>query len=137
MGYLIDTNVLSEIRKGERANAGVREWFAEASDEDLFVSVLVFGEIRRGIEAIRRRDLVSAAYLDQWFATVQARSTGRVLVVTPGIADRWGRLNIPDPLRVIDSLLAATALEHDLTLVTRNIKDVKRTGVSLLNPFSP
>jgi hypothetical protein len=137
MGYLIETNVLSEIRKGERANAGVREWFAEASDEDLFVSVLVFGEIRRGIEAIRRRDLVSAAYLDQWFATVQARSTGRVLVVTPGIADRWGRLNIPDPLRVIDSLLAATALEHDLTLVTRNIKDVKRTGVSLLNPFSP
>ncbi len=70
-------------------------------------------------------------------AKVNARSAERVLVVTPGIAERWGRLNIPDPLPVIDSLLAATALEHDLTLVTRNIKDVKRTGVSLLNPFLP
>jgi len=137
MGYLIDTNVLSEIRKGERANAGVREWFTETSDEDLFVSVLVFGEIRRGIEGIRRRDPVSAAHLDQWFATVQARSAGRVLVVTPDVADRWGRLNIPDPLPVIDSLLAATALEYGLTLVTRNIRDVERTGASLLNPFSP
>jgi len=137
MGYLIDTNVLSEIRKGRRANAGVREWFAEANDDDLFVSVLTIGEIRRGIEGIRHRDPVSATYLDKWFATVQARSTGRVLLVTPDIADRWGRLNVPDPLPVIDSLLAATALEYGLTLVTRNIKDVKRTGVSLLNPFSP
>jgi toxin FitB len=137
MGYLIDTNVLSEIRKGRRANAGVREWFAEANDDDLFVSVLTIGEIRRGIEGIRHRDPVSATYLDKWFATVQARSTGRVLLVTPDIADRWGRLNVPHPLPVIDSLLAATALEYGLTLVTRNIKDVKRTGVSLLNPFSP
>ncbi len=95
------------------------------------------GEIRRGIEGIRRRDPVSATHLDQWFATVQTRSAGRVLLVTPGIADRWGRLNVPDPLPVIDSLLAATALEHGLTLVTRNIKDVKQTGVSLLNPFLP
>jgi toxin FitB len=137
MGYLIDTNVLSEIRKGRRANAGVREWFAEANDDDLFVSVLTIGEIRRGIEGIRHRDPVSATYLDKWFATVQARSTGRVLLVTPDIADRLGRLNVPHPLPVIDSLLAATALEYGLTLVTRNIKDVKRTGVSLLNPFSP
>jgi len=137
MGYLIDTNVLSEIRKGERTNAGVREWFAEASDEDLFVSVLTLGEIRRGIEGIRRRDPVSATHLDQWFDTVQARSAGRVLLITPEISDRWGRLNVPDPLPVIDSLLAATAIEHGLTLVTRNIKDVERTGASLLNPFSP
>ncbi|MDZ7696038.1 MAG: PIN domain-containing protein [Deltaproteobacteria bacterium] len=85
MGYLIDTNVLSEIRKGKRANAGVREWFAEADDDDLFVSVLTIGEIRRGIEGIRHRDPVSATYLDKWFATVQARSTGRVLLVTPGV----------------------------------------------------
>ena len=134
---MIDTNVLSEIRKGERTNAGVREWFAEASDGDLFVSVLTLGEIRRGIEGIRRRDPVSAAHLDQWFTTVQARSAGRVLVITPGIADRWGRLNVPDPLPVIDSLLAATALEYRLTLVTRNIEDIERTGVSSLNPFLP
>lgn len=137
MGYLIDTNVLSEIRKGRRANAGVREWFAEANDDDLFVSVLTIGEIRRGIEGIRHRDPVSATYLDKWFATVKARSTGRVLLVTPNIADRWGRLNVPDPLPVIDSLLAATALEYGLTLVTRNIRDVERTGASLLSPFSP
>ena len=137
MGYLIDTNILSEIRKRERANDGVREWFAEASDEDLFLSVLTLGEIRRGIEGIRRRDAMSATNLDRWFVTVQARSAGRVLLVTPDIADRWGRLNIPDPLPVVDGLLAATALEYGLTLVTRNIRDVKRTGVSLLNPFSP
>jgi predicted nucleic acid-binding protein len=137
MGYLIDTNVLSEIRKGRRANAGVREWFAEANDHDLFVSVLTIGETRRGIEGIRHRDPVSATYLDKWFATVKARSTGRVLLVTPDIADRWGQLNVPDPLPVIDSLLAATELEYGLTLVTRIIRDVERTGASLLNPFSP
>jgi len=76
MGYLIDTNILSEIRKRDRANYGVREWFAQANDEDLFLSVLTLGEIRRGIEGIRRRDAASAAHLDQWFATVQARAGG-------------------------------------------------------------
>ncbi len=136
MGFLIDTNVLSEIRKGQRANAGVRLWFGEANENDLFVSVLTLGEIRRGIESIRRRDPASAKNLDGWFSTVQASAIGRVLLVTPAVADRWGRLNIPDPVPVIDGLLAATALEHGLTLVTRNIADFKRTGVLLLNPFS-
>ncbi len=136
MGFLIDTNVLSEIRKGQRANVGVRLWFSEVDECDLFVSVLTLGEIRRGIESLRRRDPASAKNLDGWLSTVHASSIGRVLLVTPAVTDRWGRLNIPDPVPVIDGLLAATALEHGLTLVTRNIADFKRTGVLLLNPFS-
>lgn len=136
MGFLIDTNVLSEIRKGQRANHGVLLWFAGVSEDDLFISVLTLGEVRRGIESISRRDPVAATNLNQWLGTVRERSAGRVLPVTPAIADRWGRLGSPDPVPVIDGLLAATALEHGLTLVTRNIVDVERTGVSLLNPFS-
>ncbi len=109
MGFLIDTNVLSEIRKGQRANAGVRLWFGEANESDLFVSVLTLGEIRRGIESIRRRDPASAKNLDGWFGTVQASSIGRVLLVTPAVADRWGRLIFPTPCR---SLMAFLPQQH-------------------------
>lgn len=138
MGFLIDTNILSEIRKGPRANPGVIAWFAAAPAEKLFVSVLTLGEIRRGIESIRRRDPLSAGHLDQWFENLLARAEadGRILPVSWAIAEQWGRLNVPDPLPVIDVLLAATAMIHDLTLVTRNTSDMTRTSVALLNPFS-
>ena len=138
MGFLIDTNVLSEIRKGPRANPGVIAWFAEAAAEDLFISVLTLGEIRRGIESIRRRDPVSADHLDQWFAKLlaKAEADGRILPVSWAISEQWGRLNVPDPLPVIDGLLAATAMIHDLILVTRNTSDMARARVATLNPFS-
>lgn len=136
MGFLIDTNVLSELRKKERANTGVQHWFAGVAGESLYLSVLVVGEVRNGIERLRRRDSVAADNLERWLSKVQTDMAGKILPVTTSIADRWGRLNAPDPLSVIDSLLAATALEHDLILVTRNVDDVKRTGVKLLNPFS-
>jgi hypothetical protein len=136
MGFLIDTNVLSELRKKERANPGVQHWFASAAGESLYLSALVIGEVRNGIERLRRRDPVAADHLERWLAKVKTDMAGRILPVTTPIADRWGRLNAPDPLPVIDSLLAATALEHDLVLVTRNVDDVKRTGVRLLNPFT-
>jgi predicted nucleic acid-binding protein len=125
LGFLIDTNILSEIQKGERADVGVKTWYANCDPSDLFLSVLVVGEIRQGIERLRRRDPTQAERLEQRLADVLDMMQGRILPITESIAQKWGGLNSPDPLPVIDGLLAATALEHGLTLVTRNVRDVK------------
>ena len=135
MSWLVDTNILSELRKGQRANAGVREWFAGANDEELFTSVLVLGEVRRGIESIRRRDVTSAIALEQWLTRLATSFQDRVLPIDAAVADRWGGLNVPDPVPTVDGLLAATALVHDLVLVTHNVRDIARTGVRLLDPL--
>lgn len=135
MSFLVDTNVLSELRKGRRADRGVREWFAAANDEDLFTSVLVIGELRRGIASIRRRDAAAAAALEQWLSRLTEMFSDRILPIDVAVADRWGALNVPDPLPTVDGLLAATALVHGLALVTRNTRDVARTGVALVDPF--
>jgi predicted nucleic acid-binding protein len=134
VSWLIDTNVLSELRKGTRAHAGIRAWFADAREEELFTSVLVLGEIRRGIESVRRRDASSALALEQWLDRLARDFAERVLPVDARVADRWGSLNVPDPIPTVDGLLAATALVHDLVLVTRNVRDVERTGVRLWDP---
>lgn len=136
MGFLIDTNILSELQKGERANIGVRTWYGQCNPDELFLSVLVVGEIRQGIERLKRRDPTQATRLEQRLNDVLALMQGRILAITENIAQRWGVLNSPDPLPVIDGLLAATALEHGLTLVTRNVRDIQRSGVTYLNPFS-
>jgi predicted nucleic acid-binding protein len=136
MGYLIDTNVLSELQKGERANSHVRAWYAQTRSEELYLSVLVLGEVRQGIERLRRRDPEQAQRLERRMALIKERLTDRILPVSVAVAERWGRNNVPDALPVVDGLLAATALEHGLTLVTRNVRDVERSGVPLLNPFS-
>jgi len=133
--YLIDTNVLSELRKGPRAHPSVRRWFEAVEDEAVFTSVLVLGELRRGVESIRRRDPVAAAALEQWLARLREQFADRVLPIDAATAERWGRLNVPDPVPTVDGLLAATALEHGMTLVTRNARDVERTGVPTSNPF--
>jgi predicted nucleic acid-binding protein len=135
VSFLVDTNVISEVRKGERADAGVVRWFSGVADEELFLSVLVVGELRKGIEAIRRRDTASAAVLERWLRRVLTDHATRLLPITSEIAEVWGRFNVPDPLPVIDSLLAATAHVHGLTIVTRNTVDIARTGVPVLNPF--
>jgi predicted nucleic acid-binding protein len=119
--------------KTKKPTLVVRQWYAQTNGNELYVSVLTLGEIRQGIEQIRRRDVVAAESLQCWFERLE---TGRVLPITQMVADCWGRINVPDKLPVIDGYLAATALVHDLTLVTRNIKDVERSGVKLLNPFS-
>lgn len=135
MGLLIDTNVLSELRKKERCDPRVRDWFAGISESDIYVSVIVLGEIRRGAELLRRRDPVAAASLDAWLIALRASLGDRLLPVTDEIADRWGQLGVPDALPMADGMLAATALVHDLVLVTRNTRDVVRSGAHLLNPF--
>jgi len=137
LSYLVDTNVISELRKGRRCNPGVAAWFAGVSSEDIYLSVLTLGEIRKGIESIRRRDKPAAEALESWFQELEASLADKLLLVDQATAERWGRFNVPDPLPMLDSLLAATASVHGMTLVTRNLKDVERTGVECLNPFSP
>ncbi len=136
MTYLIDTNVVSELRKRERCHPAVADWFAGVAADEVFLSVLTLGEIRRGIELIRRRDEPSARALTDWLEVLSSDHRERILGIDQAVAEEWGRLNVPDPIPAIDGLLAATARVHDLTLATRNVADVERTGVRLLNPFA-
>ena len=136
MKFLLDTNIISEIRKRERANPNVARWVARTPVEEIGTSVLVLAEIRRGIELKRRCDPDQVKSLDRWFTEMRTRLGDRVLPVDEPIAEAWALLGIPHPLPLIDGLLAATARVHGLTLVTRNIADIARTGVSLLDPFS-
>ena len=136
MSFLLDTNVVSEVRRRE-PDRRVAAWFTSVRATDLYLSVLVVGEIRHGIERLARRDRAQATVYDKWLADLLDLYGDRVVPVTADVAETWGRLNVPDPLPVVDSLLAATALVHDWTLVTRNTADVVRTGVRLLDPFEP
>lgn len=136
MKYLVDTNVISEIRKGNRCNPGVAAWYATVVDEDLCLSVLVLGEIRKGLELIRARDAQQARVLETWLDTVTEAFGERALPIETAIADEWGRLNAIRPVPAIDGLLAATAKVHGLTLVTRNETDVAGLGAAVLTPFT-
>ena len=133
--FLLDTNVISEVRKADRCNAGVASWFASVKDADLFISVVVTGEIRQGIERLRRRDSRQAEILERWLEDIVTAYADRVLPIDGRVADVWGRLGAVRPIPVIDGLLAATARVHDMTLVTRNAPDVEGLGVPVLNPF--
>ncbi len=134
MSWLLDTNVVSEIRKGPRGDPGVARWAATRRD-DAWLSVITVGEIRRGIELKRRRDELTARHLEAWLEGLLGSFKSRILPIDARVAEVWGRLNVPDPRPTVDTLLAATALVHGLTLVTRNVKDVEGTGVKVLNPF--
>ena len=135
MSFLLDTNVISELRK-RRCDPVVARWFAAVSDDDLFIGVLVLGELRRGLESIRRRDPASARALDRWLLGVHETFAARILPVDARVVDTWGRINVPNRLPAIDGLMAATALVHGLTLVTRNTADVAASGVPLRNPWN-
>jgi predicted nucleic acid-binding protein len=136
VSYLVDTNIISELRKRERADANVRTWFASVTDDDLFLSVLVIGEIRQGIERVRERDSRQVEALEAWLGRVRKLFGPRLLPITESVAQEWGRLNRTRPLPTVDSLLAATAKVNGLTLVSRNAADYSGTGVSFLDPFT-
>jgi toxin FitB len=135
--YLLDTSIVAELRKGVRANGKVRAWFATLDPDAIFLSVLTIGEIRRAVESLRRRDLPAARAMDGWVHRLIGEHHAHVLPIDLPIVEEWGRLSVPDPLPVIDGLLAATAKVHGLTLATRSVKDVSRTRVRLVNPFDP
>jgi toxin FitB len=134
--FLLDTNVVSEVRR-TRPNMGVAEWFDNVRASDLFLSVLVVGEIRQGIERLAARAPDRAEAIEKWLAQLVNTYGDRIAPVTTEVAEVWGRLNAMEPLPVVDGLIAATALANDWTLVTRNTRDVKSTGVRVLNPFAP
>jgi len=132
--YLLDTNVLSEVRR-PRGDVGVKRWVSSVPAEDLYLSVLTLGEVRRGIGLLSRRDPVQAEVYEAWLATVLHDYADRVLPVDAEAAEEWGRMSVPDPVSVVDGLMAATVRVRNMTFVTRNTADVARTGVRLLNPF--
>ena len=135
-GFLIDTNVLSELRKGPRADRGVTGWFRSSNGDDMHLSVLTAGELQNGIERLRRRDAQSAVVLEAWLSEVVDTFDDRILPVDLDVARVWATLGVPDPVPVIDGLLAATARCHGLTMVTRNVTHFRTAGVDVLNPFS-
>ena len=137
MTYLLDTNVVSELRKGPRCHTRVATWFEGVDDHDLGLSVLVIGELRRGAESLRRRDPRGASALERWLSRMLRDFAERILPIDARVAEEWGRLSALRPGSVVDVLLAATARVHGLALVTRNVRDIEWTGVPWLNPFEP
>lgn len=133
MSFLLDTNVVSEIRRGRDRH--VRAWADAADDAELYLSVLTLGEIRNGIDRLRNRDADQADVFTRWLSELRTRFTGRILPVDARVADQWGRLNAVASRNTVDSLIAATAHVHDLTVATRNTKDFKGCDVPLLNPW--
>lgn len=136
MMYLLDTNVVSELRKRE-PDPHVLAWYGTVTSAEIFISVLTLGEIRLGIERLRGKDSIRAGLLEQWVRGLHAGYGDHIIDVDAATAEEWGRLNAPGPLPVIDGLLAASAKVRGWTLVTRNTADVARSGVALLNPFDP
>ena len=134
--YLVDTNVISEARKGKKANPGVQRFFQAIEAEDLYLSVQTIGEIRRGLENIRHRgDLPQAKKLEVWLDLVVTSYADRILSFDEECAQVWGRLMSPRHEHPIDKQIAAIALIHDLTVVTRNVDDFRGTGTKTSNPF--
>lgn len=137
-GFLLDTKVLSEICKGpERANPAVRDWWRAMEGEEIFLSVMTMGEIRKGIDRLRLKDASQALVLDRWLEQVKLSFHERIIVVDVKVAELWGQLQATRALPEVDALLAATALAHDLVLVTRNEGDFAGLGIQVLNPFLP
>ncbi|WP_410791586.1 type II toxin-antitoxin system VapC family toxin [Kribbella sp. C-35] len=134
MSFLLDTNVVSELRK-KSPDSGVVDWLKSVKSAQLYLSVLVVGEIKQGVERLATQDPERAAAIDDWRQRLVRGYSDRIVPVSLEVAEAWGRLTATVPLPLADGLMAATALVHDWTFVTRNTADVERTGVRLLNPF--
>ena len=135
MAWLIDTNVLSELRKGSRASGKVRDWAASTLRERHYISVLSLGEIRRGIELLRKKAPDKCPEFERWLAQIYTDYNEDILPISDEVAERWGRITAIRTFPVIDGLIAATALAHGLTIATRNTGDFKSSGVRTVNPF--
>lgn len=135
MSYLIDTNVLSEIQKGPRANSAVSAWWKSTESSDLYLSVIVIGEIYRGIEKLFLTDPNRGQEFLDWIQEVINAFEGRILSVDLESAIIWGKLTSGRSIPLVDAQLAATALSRNMTLITRNTRDIHGTGVRYLNPF--
>jgi len=136
MRYLLDTNVISELRKGNRCDPAVTAWEqAELIPFGGALSVITLGEIRKGIDLIAQRDPRQAAALDSWLQGINQQYGDRILPITREVAEEWGRLNAKRPLPAVDSLLGATANVNHLVFVTRNVNDLRDVGISVVNPF--
>ena len=136
--YLVDTNVISEVRKKAKANRGVWQFFQQAAndEEQLYISVVTVGELRRGVESIRYRgDVGQAEQLETWLEALLDEYQDHILDINQDIAQLWGQLRVPHPENALDKQIAATALIYDLTVVTRNCKDFVKTGVPVFDPW--
>ena len=137
--YLVDTDVISEARRGEGGNEGVQSFFAQAarSQAELYLSAITIGELRQGVERIRHRgDRMQAQHLERWLLRLTVAYADRILPLDEETAQVWGRLRAPSPENPLDKQIAATALIHDLAVVTRNVSHFASTGVHVVNPFT-
>ncbi|MFK5921925.1 MAG: type II toxin-antitoxin system VapC family toxin [Verrucomicrobiota bacterium] len=136
--YLLDTNVVSELRKKQHSSPRLRNWFKNVNASSLFLSVVTIAEIQHGIELISKRDKIQAELLIQWKSRLQNsyQNLDHLLSLDPDTAQQWGKLQSLRPLPAMDAWLAATAIVHDLTIVTRNEKDFARLPIKLLNPWT-
>lgn len=135
MSFLIDTDIISEVRKGARCDRHVAAWYASIADSDLYLSVLVLGEIRKAVEAARSTDPARAEAMATWLEQVHRAFEGRILPVDYAVAMEWGRISALKALPVVLGLLAATAKANGMTLVTSHDEEVKALGVKTFNPF--
>jgi predicted nucleic acid-binding protein len=136
VNVLVDTNVVSELKRGRHADARVVAWFSNIPSERVFTSVIVLGEVRRGIELVARRDKRQAELLERWYASIREHLANRVLAVDEPIMMIWSKISVPHMQPAYDGLIAATALAHGMTVVTRNALDYQRAGLDVIDPWS-